>query len=266
VRHGRVPGGHHDARLSGGPRPRQATPLRSVRFAAGGLDRTAAPPGARNYVMSSRLTVAHDRNESVHPRRSRGVMIRSRERRNRRPRRGKRARTRRKLLRRTSASTGSHARSTSRTRTLCARVGGARIGSIRGDSAMKVATTRGTPRTINATLRSRTSSASAASSPRQRWTVVQEFTDHAISGATRRRRRRVHHGRAQSARMLRRPLEGHLRQPTHHQARGGRGACSRGASGEASAPGSVRRVLRRVHARDEPATYAASRQPLGRRA
>ena len=47
VRHGRVPGGHHDASLSGGPQFGQATPLRSVRFAAGGLDRTAAPPGAR---------------------------------------------------------------------------------------------------------------------------------------------------------------------------------------------------------------------------
>jgi hypothetical protein len=52
-------GGHHDAGLSGGPRLGQATSLRSVRFAADGLDRTAAPPGARNYVMASRQTVAH---------------------------------------------------------------------------------------------------------------------------------------------------------------------------------------------------------------
>jgi hypothetical protein len=93
VQHGRVHGGHHDARLSGGPRLGQATSLRSVRYAAHGLDRTAAPPGARNYVMASRLTVAHERNESVHPRRSGGVMIRSRERRDRRPRRGTQART-----------------------------------------------------------------------------------------------------------------------------------------------------------------------------
>jgi hypothetical protein len=46
VRLGRVHRGHHDARLSGGPRPGQATPLRSVPFGAIGLDRTAAPPGA----------------------------------------------------------------------------------------------------------------------------------------------------------------------------------------------------------------------------
>ncbi len=47
----------------------------------------------RNYVMAFRLAVAYERNESVHPRRSRGVMIRSRERRNRRPRRGTQAHT-----------------------------------------------------------------------------------------------------------------------------------------------------------------------------
>jgi hypothetical protein len=41
-----------------GPRLGQATPLRAVRFAAHGLDRTAAPPGTRNYVMASRMTVA----------------------------------------------------------------------------------------------------------------------------------------------------------------------------------------------------------------
>jgi hypothetical protein len=58
VRHGRVSRGHHDAKLSGGPRLGQATPLRSVRFAAHGLDRTAVPPGTRNYVMASRMTVA----------------------------------------------------------------------------------------------------------------------------------------------------------------------------------------------------------------
>src|SRR5690606_30137456 len=55
---GRVHGGHHVARLSGGPRPGQATPLRSVRFAAFGLDRTVAPPGVRKCVMTSGLTVA----------------------------------------------------------------------------------------------------------------------------------------------------------------------------------------------------------------
>jgi hypothetical protein len=50
---GHAYGGHHDARLSGGRRLGQATPLRFVRFAADGLDRTAAPPGARKYVMAS---------------------------------------------------------------------------------------------------------------------------------------------------------------------------------------------------------------------
>ena len=58
MQHGRMHGGHHDAGLSGGPQFNQATSLRFVRFAAGGLDRTAAPPRARNYVMASRLTVA----------------------------------------------------------------------------------------------------------------------------------------------------------------------------------------------------------------
>jgi hypothetical protein len=58
VQHGRVHVDHHDARLSGGPRLGQATPLRSVRFAAYGLDRSAAPPGVRKCVMASRLTVA----------------------------------------------------------------------------------------------------------------------------------------------------------------------------------------------------------------
>lgn len=89
VRHGRVHGGHHDTRLPGGPRPGQATPLRSVRFAAHGLDRTAAPPVFGNYVMTSRLTVALMRDVPIHPRRSRGVMIRSREQRNRRARCGR---------------------------------------------------------------------------------------------------------------------------------------------------------------------------------
>ena len=36
-------------------------------------------------------------------------------------------------------------------------------------------------------------------------------------------------------------------------------------AGEAPEPGALRGVLRRIHARDEPATNAASRQPLGRR-
>ena len=58
MRQGRVHGGHHDARLSGGPRLGQATPLRSVPCGAYGLDRTAAPPEFGNYVMASRLTVA----------------------------------------------------------------------------------------------------------------------------------------------------------------------------------------------------------------
>jgi hypothetical protein len=58
VGHGRVHEGHHNATLSGGPRFRQATSLRSVRFAACGLDRTAAPPGLGNYVMAPGLTAA----------------------------------------------------------------------------------------------------------------------------------------------------------------------------------------------------------------
>ena len=66
MRKGRVHRGHHDARLSGGPRPGQATPLRSVPFGAIGLDRTAAPPVFGNYVMAFRLTVAlmRDRTDS----------------------------------------------------------------------------------------------------------------------------------------------------------------------------------------------------------
>jgi DNA invertase Pin-like site-specific DNA recombinase len=44
--------------------------------------------------------------------------------------------------------------------------------------------TRGTPPTINATRRSRTTCASVASSSRAKAGVAQEFTDHAISGAT----------------------------------------------------------------------------------
>jgi site-specific DNA recombinase len=53
VRHGRLHGGHHDARSSGDPRPSQATPLRSVPWRGFGLDRTAAPPALGNCVMAS---------------------------------------------------------------------------------------------------------------------------------------------------------------------------------------------------------------------
>ena len=40
-------GGHHDNGLSGGPRPSQATPLRSVRSRGSGLDRASAAPNLR---------------------------------------------------------------------------------------------------------------------------------------------------------------------------------------------------------------------------
>ena len=39
--------GHHDNGLSGGPRPSQATPLRSVRSRGSGLDRASAAPNLR---------------------------------------------------------------------------------------------------------------------------------------------------------------------------------------------------------------------------
>ena len=42
-------------------------------------------------------------------------------------------------------------------------------------------------------------------------------------------------------------------------------ACSQGATREAAEPRTVRRILRRVHARDEPASDGASRQPDFRR-
>ena len=70
----------------------------------------------------------------------------------------------------------------------------------------------------------------------------------------------------QPPRMLRRPRPGPLRQPPDHPPRRGRSARAQGAAGEAAAPGTVRRVLRGVHARDEPASNGAPRQPVSRRA
>jgi hypothetical protein len=77
--------GHHEARLFGGPRPGQATPLRSVPCGLAGLTGTAAPPAVRQlrdgrgYAQLGRQ--ASGRGGSC------GVMIRSRSRRNQRPRR-----------------------------------------------------------------------------------------------------------------------------------------------------------------------------------
>ena len=47
--------GHHAKRLSGALRSRQASPLRSDPFGAGGLDRSSGPPRLGNYVMAGTL-------------------------------------------------------------------------------------------------------------------------------------------------------------------------------------------------------------------
>ena len=79
-------------------------------------------------------------------------------------------------------------------------------------------------------------------------------------------RRRIHHVGQEPPRMLRRSRPGTVRQPPDHPPRRSRSARAEGAAGQAPAPGSVRGVLRRVHARDEPSADGAPRQPVGRRA
>ena len=86
------------------------------------------------------------------------------------------------------------------------------------------------------------------------------------SDEMRRLRRRIHHVGQEPPRMLRRTRPGTLRQPPDHPPRRSRSARAERAAGQAAAPGSVRGVLRRVHARDEPASDGAPRQPVSRRA
>ena len=84
--------GHHDARLSGGPRRRQATPLRSVPCGLAGLTAPRLRRRSGNYVMATgrSRTCSALEIERCTMHREPGVMIRSREKRNRRPRRGTR--------------------------------------------------------------------------------------------------------------------------------------------------------------------------------
>ena len=92
VRHGRVHGGHHDARLSGGPRPGQATPLRSVPDGLTGLTAPAVRPTDQQVRdgLRRRPRCARKCGEIDFSARSDGIMIPSREKRNRRPRRARR--------------------------------------------------------------------------------------------------------------------------------------------------------------------------------
>ena len=87
--------------------------------------------------------------------------------------------------RRTAASVRSHTRSASCSRGVRARAGDATTGATRGDSAMKVAIyarySSDNQRDASIADQLRICREFAA---RQGWTVVQEFTDHAISGAT----------------------------------------------------------------------------------
>jgi hypothetical protein len=80
--------------LFGGPRPGQATPLRSVPDGLTGLTAPAVRP-IGNYVMASEedLDVRRKCKEIDFWARSDGVMIRSREKHNRRPRPARRQRT-----------------------------------------------------------------------------------------------------------------------------------------------------------------------------
>src|SRR3990170_2790158 len=87
--------------------------------------------------------------------------------------------------RRTAASVGSHTRSASRSRGVRPRAGDATTRATRGDSAMKVAIyarySSDNQRDASIADQLRICREFAG---RRGWTVVQEFTDHAISGAT----------------------------------------------------------------------------------
>ena len=82
--------GHHDASLSGGPQRRQATPLRSVPYGLAGLTAFRLRRRSGNYVMATgRLRTGSALEiERCTMHRETGVMIWSREKRNRRHRRG----------------------------------------------------------------------------------------------------------------------------------------------------------------------------------
>ena len=111
-------------RRSAAPSSHSAS-LRPLR--AGGLDRASAPPEIGNYVMATGRP-SHSAGSRDAPWKEPGVMIRSREKRNRRPRRGT-ATAAARSLRRAAASVRSHTRSASCSRGVRARAGDATTGS-----------------------------------------------------------------------------------------------------------------------------------------